>query len=304
MIQPTPWTLEQFKADAAASEALFRAERLDEPLERYTSFFEKFSGIFADLVDELNSFASDHDPEMLPNIMRDASRKTAFRYLAAPPISEDDLKVLAETKLSATALRQDPEGARRVREILLHVLDKHRFPWVEQNRPPSEQEREIAIVSSAALVAAQKLATERRGTATKIQEQAVKTKLEEIGFAPVKKRTIVLLADAPAPAEYCGESKLGDTRADLIIGLYDRRVLAIECKVSNSGVNSFKRLIHEAGGKAGKWVGKFGTDPIVPAAVLSGVYSVNNLVIAQNMGLRIFWSHRLEDLAEFIEKTK
>ena len=74
--------------------------------------------------------------------------------------------------------------------------------------------------------------------ATKVQEQAVKGLLDGIGFQAVPKRPIPLLMDAPAAGEYCGESKLGDTRADVVIGLFDRRVLAIECKVSNSGTNS------------------------------------------------------------------
>jgi Holliday junction resolvase len=304
MIQPTIWTVDGLRADVDQARAIFRRERTDEPLERYSSFFEKFSGIFADLVDELNSFAAADNPELLSQIMRDASRKTALRYLAAPPISEDDLKVLADTKLSATALRSDPAGAKQVREILLHIIDQHRFPWVKENRAPSDQEREIAIVSSAALVAAKKVETERRGNATKFQEQSVKSLLKEMGFVEVQKKTVRLIGDAPTPGHFCGECVLGDTRADLIIGLHDRRVLAIECKASNSEVNSFKRVNHEAAGKATKWLTKFGTEQIVPCSVLSGVFGVTNLASAQRTGLYMFWSHRLSDLAEFIEGTK
>ena len=68
-----------------------------------------------------------------------------------------------------------------------------------------------------------------------------------------------LLDAAPAPGEFCGESKLGDTRADLVIRLYDRRAMPVECKSSNSAVNSFKRINHEALGKARAWIAAFGS---------------------------------------------
>lgn len=35
---------------------------------------------------------------------------------------------------------------------------------------------------------------------------------------------IALLADAPGPGQFSDERVLGPTRADIIIGLYDRRV--------------------------------------------------------------------------------
>ena len=113
-----------------------------------------------------------------------------------------------------------------------------------------------------------------------------------------------LLDAAPASGEFCGESKLGDTRADLVIRLYDRRAMPVECKSSNSAVNSFKRINHEALGKATAWLAAFGRRQIVPVAVISGVFNPANLNTAQAEGLVLIWSHRLEDLAEFIESTR
>jgi hypothetical protein len=97
---------------------------------------------------------------------------------------------------------------------------------------------------------------------------------------------------------------LGATRADLLVGLWDRRVMAIECKVSNSSVNSYKRLNHEATGKAVSWLTTFGTNGVVPVAVLSGVYNIANLVEAQSRGLTLFWAHDLDQLLDWIESTK
>jgi hypothetical protein len=244
------------------------------------------------------------DQELLATIVSTEEARIAFRYLAAPPISDDDLKTLAATTLSATALRTDADQAARVRDAVLNVIDPHRFPWVGSGQLPSDREREIAIVSSAVLVATQKVGTSRRGSAKADQERRVKALLSDLGFTEVSPRNIPLLEDGPSPGQFCGESKLGDTRADLVVRLPDRRYLAIECKVSNSAVNSFKRVNHEALGKARRWVHQFGTVAVVPAAVLGGVFNPANLEAAQSGGLFLIWLHRLNDLRDFIRSCE
>ena len=107
-----------------------------------------------------------------------------------------------------------------------------------------------------------------------------------------------------ARAEFCGESRLGNTRADLVVRLHDGRAMPIECKASNSAVNSFKRINHEAAGKARSWIHDFGQRQTVPAAVISGVFNAANLEAAQDEGLALIWSHRIEDLAAFIESSR
>ena len=240
------------------------------------------------------------DAEVVAELVSDRDVRTAFRYLAAPPISEDDLKTLANTTLSAAALRQDAEQAQRVRDTVLHILDPHRFPWISEGRNPTREERSRAIIASAVLVAARKVETSRRSSAKKAQEEAVKAILLNSGLVEVPRRNIELLDPAPAPGEFCGESKLGDTRADLVVRLYDQRVMPLECKVSNSAVNSFKRINHEAAGKARAWLTGFGRRQTVPGAVISGVFNPSNLETAQEDGLAIFWGHRLDDLTGFI----
>ena len=91
-----------------------------------------------------------------------------------------------------------------------------------------------AIVASAVLVATRKVETARRADAGKKQEAAVKAMLREIGFSEAAPRDMPLLDAAPDPGAFCGESKLGDSRADLVIRLYDRRAMAVECKASGS----------------------------------------------------------------------
>ena len=153
-------------------------------------------------------------------------------------------------------------------------------------------------------MAARKVETSRRSDAKTRQEESVKAKLQDIDFAEVSPREIPLLDAAPASGKFCGESKLGDTRADLVIRLYDRRAMPVECKSSNSAVNSFKRINHEALGKARAWIAAFGSRQIVPVAVISGVFNPANLETVQDEGLVLIWSHRLEDLAELIGSTR
>ena len=122
----------------------------------------------------------------------------------------------------------------------------------------------------------------------KSQELRVENALLNAQFQKRATRTIQTLADAPHLGEFCGESKLGTRKADFVVRLWDQRVLPIECKVSNSSTNSVKRLNNDAAAKAEAWRRDFGTTQVVSAAVLSGVYKLNNLLEAQDRGLTIF----------------
>ena len=305
MKEPRKWTPTELARDAAAARERFRRRRLDEPLELYARLFDECAPAFGAVIDRLPALTREPlDPAVVAELVGDRGTRLAFRYLAAPPISEDDLKTLADTTLSAAALRQDAEQARRVRDTVLHIVDPRRFPWIGEGREPAGRERDRAVVASAALAAARGVETSRRTGAKKEQEEAVKARLREIGFVEVPPREIALLDAAPAPGAFCGESKFGDSRADLVVRLHDRRAMPLECKASNSAVNSFKRINHEAAGKARAWLAGFGKRQTVPAAAISGVFNPRNLETAQAEGLTVFWSHRLDDLADFIESTR
>lgn len=305
MAEPRSWTLAELAGDAAAARARFRAERLEEPRDLYVAFFDEMVPVFEGLVGHLEALlAEGADTGLVVEVVSDRLAGTAFRYLAAPPISEDDLRTLTDARLSRKELAADPEAARRVRDMVHQIIDPRRFRWIVERRPARPGERHAAVVASAALVAAQRVQTSRRSDAKLVQEEAVKALLRDMGFVERPPRDIPMLADAPGAGEFCGESRLGDTRADLVIGLFDRRALAVECKVSNSEVNSFKRVNHEAAGKAAKWNAQFGNRQIVAAAVLRGVFKPENLASAQDAGLCLFWSHRLDDLRGFVEGTR
>jgi len=296
------WTAEEFEREAAQAIRHFRETRMHEPLEAYLDYVEEYRRQVETLIEETVDLTrlSNLAVELLTN----PQRLTAIRYLASPAISEDDLKVLADAALTPKRLNADPDMARRVIETVLMGLDRERFPWVAESREPTESERATAVVSTAALIATQKVQTGRRNEAKKTQEGAVADALRAAGFTEVPTRAVTNMSHLPAHGEFCAEALFGSRKADLIVRLWDGRVMPTECKVSNSSTNSVKRLNNDAAVKARTWIQEFGTVTCVPAAVLSGVFKTRNLISAQADGLTLFWAHGLDRMTSFITSTR
>lgn len=299
---PPHWTEAEFAADSAESIAKFRAMRIDEPLEQYLGFFD----IYREAVEELIEGTVDLTQlaEQAVDLLTKPEMLVTIRYLASPAISEDDLKVVADALLSPTRLRADEEMAKRVVATVLLALDRHRFPWVGEDREPTQAERETAVVATASLIATQKVQTARRNQSKDEQEQLVAEYLLSQGFTQVPTRNIDNVSKLPGFGEFCRESTFVGRKADLIVRVWDGRTMPMECKVSNSSTNSVKRLNNDAAAKATAWLSAFGTQNVIPTAVLSGVFKVHNLVAAQSMGLTILWAHKLDPLGAFLEATK
>lgn len=304
-LTPRPvWTAEQLDSDRLVAIEAFKAARLEEPLEDY---LEAFDARQAD-VEELMEMTVDLtvlDDEKALEIVSRPELLRAFRYVAGPPISADDLTVLADaTSLSRRQLKASRGLRERLVAIVRQGLDRRRFAWVSDDREATEAERTAAIVASSALMAASEAQTLRRGSAKDQQEDLVKSVLRDAGYVQVPTREIRTLAVAPAEGEFCGESVLGSRRADVVVRMIDGRLLPIECKVSNSSINSVKRLNNDAAAKAEVWLRDFGTLQIVPAAVLSGVYNLSNLEDAQARGLTLFWAHDLAALIRWLTSVR
>jgi hypothetical protein len=300
---PPAWNDEQLEADRLHAKLLFREERMREPLEEYLDQFEDAQDAFEDLL--ATSVDLTQLSEKALEIVSSKRLLTALRYLPGPPISADDLKVLAETSLAQKQLRTNPDLALRIVDTILIGLDRRRFPWLSpgQEREATGEERASAVLASAALLATRRVETIRRNLGKQNQEQRVKDVLRDAGFKEVKTRKIEHLSKAPKPGELCGETQLGSRKADIVVGLWDLRTMAIECKVSNSAVNSIKRLNNDAEAKAKSWRHDFGQQ-VVPTAVLSGVYDLINLRHAQDAGLSLYWAHDLDKLIAWIETTR
>lgn len=302
MQTPRLWQPDELETQRLASIEFFRKLRMEEPLEQYIEKFDEYQAVVEELLETTVDLA-DLDQHMV-NVLTEPKLLEAFRYLAGPPISDDDLKVVAEAVFSRKTLTEDAAMVQRLHQVVLSGLDRRRFPWVVDQREPTEVERAAAVVASAALIASRKVETSRRNEGKKLQEAGVHKALQEIGFVEVERRTIKTFADAPAPGEFCQESLFGNRKADVVVRLYDNRVMPIECKVSNSSTNSVKRLNNDAARKAEVWKSDFGTTQVVPAAVLSGVFKLHNLQDAQNRGLSLFWAHDLAPMTAWILSAK
>ncbi len=298
-LSPPRWTLDEFAQGVERAIEVFRYERLNEAREDYSSHFNEARSAVEDLLElstDLTVLAQTGG-----NAVADDGYLEALRYLAAPPVSTDDL-----VTLSGVAYRdfENEDCWPVVVDTILALVDTHRFPWLVNDREPTETERYAAVVSTAAQIAARRILTARANEAKDAQEELVKAALGAAAFAQVRPRIISTLRTAPKPGEFCGESMLGSRKADIVVGLWDDRILAIECKVSNSKINSVKRVKNDAAVKAKLWIQEFGDRLIVPAAVIAGVYHPPNLLSAQNDGLTIWWSHDIAQMISWIDKTK
>ena len=300
---PPRWSTTQLTYDAAFSIAQFRNERL-EISNAWTTHYHTARAKFEALLQALNDLRSlDGADDRLSEVYRQDLGE-ALRYLAGPPISDDDLQVIADVRsLSPGVLRKSPDMLRKIFEVIRRVIDPHRFPWVTGNTTPSAPQRDAAILASSVLLAAQRIATERRNTGKEHQEARVKDYLRSLNFTEIQPVAIDTLVNGPQAGQFCGECTIGSRKADVVIRLHDTRLMPVECKVSNSATNSVKRLNNDAAVKAEYWLYQFGTLQVVPAAVLSGVFNVINLEQAQARRLALFWSHALEHLGAFIEST-
>jgi hypothetical protein len=223
----------------------------------------------------------------------------AARYVCGPPISQEDLWTLVggpKFKRVPLDLAEDTAEAIRL------VIDPVRFPWLVENREPSNHEREAALLATAVLWAAQQLGTNRRGEASKRQETLTAQTLADAGLTFVELRGKIDFIDDLAPGTYTRERRVAGAKCDVPCRLPDKRLFAIECKVSNGPKNGWKRVNREVGGKAEGWRRHFGQNTLT-GVVLAGVFDLAALRTAQDRGVSIFWEHDLAPLGRFVEEA-
>jgi hypothetical protein len=270
-VSPPLWTDEQLEADRQQSIAHFITERQDVIGSRYERALVKNIRYVIALFRASNNL---HDLVTGKVLADQPAFVDVARYLAGPPVSQDVFDVLAGTPL-AKRRRLDAARARQAAALLQTVLDRHRFPWLFATPPrqPTRTGRKVAIGWTAGLKTSQEVATEMRTQASMRQEQAVAAVLDRAGFVRGEGKAITFIDDLER-SSYRRETLVAGIKCDVPIRLHDGRLLLIECKVSNSGVNSVKRLNRECGGKADRWRAEFGQRAIC-AVVLSGGLSAH-----------------------------
>lgn len=302
-MKPTPvWSEHRLEIGRDQAEAHFREGRRTEAPEIYQRLFDDYRGVVEEVF-ALTADLSQLRPTVL-SLVADSHKLEVLRYLFGPPVSADDLKVLLQVRsLTASRLNSDPERVNLLMRFIQEGHDRRRFPWLSESRVPEQHDRNAAILATTALLATRRLETVRRNTTKTLQERLVAIRLRHANFRQVESRDIKTLNDAPGADAFCRESLFGSRKADFIIGLPDGRTMALECKVSNSATNSVKRLNNDAAVKATTWRSEFGSVQVVTAAILSGVYSLRNLVYAQERKLALFWAHDLTAMINWVRST-
>ncbi|MGU3502599.1 XamI family restriction endonuclease [Mycobacterium sp. C31M] len=294
-VAPPRWTTEELRAARDASEAAFTHLRREEG----PKAFERMYNQLRPRVEQV--FAASDDIRNLTGAVFEADPQSwqACRYLCGPPISQEDLWTL----VGGPKFRSVPPAfAEDTAEAIRVVVDPVRFPWLAQNRAPSELERESAILATTVLWAAQQIGTERRGEASSRQESLTAQTLNDAGLTLEDSRAPIQFIDDMPRGGYSRERRLAGAKCDVPARLFDGRLLALECKVSNGPKNGWKRVNREVGGKSDAWRAHFGTQALT-GVVLAGVFDLSCLTTAQDRGVIILWEHDLSPLREFVEST-
>ena len=307
---PTHWTPAEIEIECANAREEFRQRRLVDPRVEYETEFDSLKTAVAFVIRCLPEILGGDNPsELLAGIRADTRKFIALRYLMAPPVSEDDLDTLLDVKLSSKLLRTNPEVSTRFAALIRAGLDTRRFPWLQRGTKPSSTAINAAELATTVAAAIQRAQTKRRGDEKEQLESSVRSLLlTELTFKQIAQpKDSISLENfrdrAPRAGEFMHGATLGADNSDFVIGLWNNRLLAIECKSSNSEINSRKRLNKEVVKNAGGWTGSFG-NIVVPGAVLRGVFKPQYVAAAQAKPVAIFWGHRLQDLAHFIRATE
>lgn len=320
---PRVWTGDELAEQAQIALEEFVDRRLAEPGGKYVAHIETRRAALFRLFKEMAGVdPANPPPETVRKIISDEELFSALRYVAGPPISEDDLGVIVTRSIDGfnrKALNDDDRLPVAVLKLICQLADPYRFPWIASSRAPSKAEIRNAISTTGVLQASQSLQTERRGYG-RLVEKRLETRLTELGFLKISgrtKKTAEAVASSTSPVypeagkitqpshhptfpHFYGECTVYGRKVDLFIALKTGRMVALEAKDSSSGLNSTKRLLNDTAAKAKHYTDEAGKN-IISVALLSGVFKVADLVKAQKSGLYLVWAHNLDEFIEWIK---
>lgn len=173
LIDPPRWTEKQLEGDRRSAIEDFRVARMREPLSAYIKVFENRYAVFNDLLRTTKNLADLRKRAV--QILTDDKFMEAVRYLSGPPISADDLRVVADVpSLAAQPLRANPKDAQRLIETVMLGSIGSAFPGLTQGairatrnrRQPYSHQRHWSLHSGSRPAAAAK-AKRSRNTASK-----------------------------------------------------------------------------------------------------------------------------------------
>lgn len=223
-----------------------------------------------------------------------------FRHLTAPPLSQDQFALICpdwskSSENSGTSVTTSRADA--VANTFVQWRSSRLTPWLQAQRPPSLRELSSLLSAVAPLIAEKRVATARRNRLARLQESALMDRLIARGWELLASRTIDNQG-AIQPGQFMHKArfasgKKGRAEVDVALGLTNKLVLAMECKVTNDETNSVKR-INDVLKKATAWKEHWGSGFIQPAALLQGVIKRADVERLLEASVEVFWSHRID----------
>lgn len=231
---------------------------------------------------------------------------TVLRQLLAPPISQDQFRLLAKSWVKATEKSGkpvSPASAAQISAVFEARRDKRLTPWLSAQRAPRMAELLSTLGAIAPLIANQRLSTARRNRLALRQEQDAINVLEQRGWERQQSR-LISTGGALGPRQFMHKARFKSGRKenqeiDVACGLGDTYILAVECKVTNDETNSIKRM-NDVLKKATAWRAHWGAY-VVPAAILEGNIKFSDVERLLEAQIEVFWSHRLDVFADWLE---
>lgn len=240
--------------------------------------------------------ASDFLRDIPAALTANGAHLLAFRQVLAPPISQDQFKLLCH-EYSKTAENSgrpfSAAAAQRITETIIERLDRGVAGWPVRGEPPARRELETFLRVAATLIGLQRLSTARRNRLAFEQEYSVVSMLEEGGWSKLPSSLLDTKAAVP-PRHFMHKTRFATAttapqEVDIACGLEKSVVLAMECKVTNDETNSVKR-INDVLKKASAWKTHWGSF-VITAALLQGVIAPKDVQRLTDAGVLVFWSH-------------
>lgn len=228
-----------------------------------------------------------------------------FRFLLAPPISQDQFKLLCPEYSKSKENKGSPLEGGAVAPVAAAIMgarDRRLTRWIDRGSPLKPIEIRELLHAVSPLVSQQIIATVRRNRLSAEQEGAVIAMLKAKGWTRINSALIETLSTVPA-RHYMHKTRFATTtqpqEVDVACGLGKDVVLAMECKVTNDETNSVKR-INDVLKKAAAWQGHFASF-VHTAALLQGVIAYKDVQRLLAANVEVFWSHKLEDFDAWID---
>lgn len=249
--------------------------------------------------------ASDYLRDVSSALRENGAHMLALRHFTAPPISQDQFKLICGDWPKSSEKSGRGIGAAEAAaaaDAIHRWRDRRLTRWIDGDRQPTRAELREVLLALAPLIASQRIATSSRNRLAAKQERLIVGFLEAAGWTRLPSSLIDRRA-LVAERHFMHKTRFATATAtpqevDVACGLKDAVVMAMECKVTNDETNSVKR-VNDVLKKAEAWRTQWG-NTVVTAAMLQGVIAPKDVERLIDAGVQVFWAHDLDGFAEWL----